>query len=141
MNLTGFFIENALKVENKKIVVSNRFLDDKKKPIEWEVKAISSAEDENLRRDSMRRFPVPGKKNQYTNELDINRYLSKLAVACTVFPNLNDEGLQNNYKVMGAENLLKTMLTAGEYAEYLVKVQAICGFDQTIEDEVEDAKN
>jgi hypothetical protein len=71
----------------------------------------------------------------------VNLYLGKLAVACTVYPNLNDKALQDSYKVMGAENLLKTMLTSGEYAEYLQKVQEVCGFDVPLQDEVDDAKN
>ena len=68
-------------------------------------------------------------------------YLGKLAVACTVFPNLNDKELQDSYKVMGADALLKTMLTPGEYAEYLTKIQEVCGFDTTMQDEVDEAKN
>ena len=65
----------------------------------------------------------------------------RLAVACTVFPNLNDKELQDSYKVMGADALLKTMLTPGEYAEYLTKIQEVCGFDTTMQDEVDEAKN
>lgn len=42
---------------------------------------------------------------------------------------------------MGAEALLKAMLTPGEYAEYLSKIQEINGFDTAFEDLVEDAKN
>ena len=33
------------------------------------------------------------------------------------------------------------MLTAGEYAAYLDKVQEVCGFTRTMQDEVEEAKN
>ena len=39
------------------------------------------------------------------------------------------------------EALLKTMLTPGEYAEYLTKIQEVCGFDTTMQDEVDEAKN
>ena len=42
---------------------------------------------------------------------------------------------------MGADALLKAMLTPGEYANYLNKVQEICGFDITLQDEVDEAKN
>jgi hypothetical protein len=68
-------------------------------------------------------------------------YLGKLAVACTVFPNLNAKELQDSYKVMGAEALLKAMLTPGEYASYVEKVQEVCGFSTPIEEEIEEAKN
>ena len=42
---------------------------------------------------------------------------------------------------MGAEELLRAMLTAGEYAAYLDKVQEVCGFARTMQDEVNEAKN
>ena len=60
--LSCFLSQNALKVENEKYVASSRFLGSNKKPVEWEVRAISSAEDEALRKECTKRTPVPGKK-------------------------------------------------------------------------------
>lgn len=139
--LSAFLAENALPVDHVKVVVSNRFLGEDQKPIEWEIKTIDSAADEQIRKACTKRFPVPGKKNQFTRELDSDAYVGKLAVACTVFPNLNDQALQDSYHVMGADALLKAMLTPGEYANYLTKIQEVCGFDVTIQDEVDEAKN
>ena len=139
--LSAFLAENALPVENIKFAASRRFLSPDKKPMEWEIKAISSTEDEALRKACTKRVPVPGKKNQFQRELDADAYLGKLAVACTVFPNLNDKELQDSYKVMGADALLKAMLTPGEYADYLTKIQEVCGFDETLQDEVDEVKN
>ena len=141
MSLSAFLAQNALHVDNCKYVVSPRFRDEKGKPIEWEVRCITSAEDETLRKSCAKRVPIPGKRNQYQKETDYDMYLGKLAVACTVYPNLNEKELQDSYGVMGAEVLLKTMLTAGEYADYLTKIQEINGFDTTIQDEVDEAKN
>ena len=141
MSLSAFLAKNALKVENIKFVASKRFLDEKKQPIEWEMKTITGTEDEALRKSCAKRVPVPGKKNQYQRETDYDMYLGKLAVACTVFPNLNDKELQDSYGVMGAEALLKTMLTPGEYADYLTKIQEVCGFETSFQDEVDEAKN
>ena len=42
---------------------------------------------------------------------------------------------------MGADILLKTMLTAGEYAGYIEKIQQINGFDASMEELEEEAKN
>jgi len=139
--LSAFLAENALPVENIKFAASHRFLSPDKKPMEWEIKAISSTEDEALRKACTKRVPVPGKKNQFQRELDADAYLGKLAVACTVFPNLNDKELQDSYKVMGGDALLKAMLTPGEYADYLTKIQEVCGFDKTLQDEVDEVKN
>lgn len=141
MSLSAFLAENALPVENIKFAVSNRFVGKDGAPVEWEIKAITGTEDEALRKSCSKRVPVGGRKGQYQRETDYEQYVGKLAVACTVYPNLNDKELQDSYKVMGADQLLKTMLTPGEYAAYLGKVQEVCGFDVSLQDEVDEAKN
>lgn len=141
MNLSAFLAENAESVENVKHVVSSRFKDENGEPIPWVIRVISSEEDERLRRLCRKQVQIPGKKNVYVPQTDYDSYAGKLAAACTVEPNLNDTTLQDSYHVMGAENLLKAMLTAGEYASYVNKVQEVCGFDQTFQDEVDEAKN
>ena len=141
MNLSAFLAENALAVENVKFAVSKRFMGDDGKPMLWEIKTITGTEDEALRKSCAKRVPIPVKKNQYQKETDYDMYLGKLAVACTVFPDLNNKELQDSYKVMGADALLKTMLTPGEYADYVQKVQEVCGFDTSLQDEVDEAKN
>ena len=89
-NLTAFLAQNAKQVENVKLVVSDRFTDEDGKPLEWEVRCISSREDETLRRDCQYRVQVPGKRGSFRQEFDNVLYLAKLAAACTVYPNLND---------------------------------------------------
>lgn len=139
--LSGFLRQNAVKVENEKTVVSERFLGEDKKPLLWEIACITPAEDEDIRRECLKRVPVPGKKGQYVAEVDADLYMGRLAARCTVFPDLNDKELQDSYGVMGADSLLKAMLTPGEYAGYLNKVQALNGFDVTMDEAVEQAKN
>ena len=141
MNLSAFLAENALAVENVKFAASKRFMGDDGKPMLWEIKTITGTEDEALRKSCAKRVPIPGKKNQYQKETDYDMYLGKLAVACTVFPDLKNKELQDSYHVYGAEALLKTMLTPGEYADYVSKVQEVCGFDTTLQEEVDEAKN
>lgn len=140
-NLSAFLSQNVLRNENERHVVSNRFVDENKKPIKWEIQAITSQDDELLRKTCTRKVQMPGKKNHYINDLDQNKYAGLLAVKCTVFPNLNDATLQDSYGVMGSDELLKTMLLPGEYADYLNLVQKINGFEKSLEDKVEEAKN
>jgi len=140
-NLSGFLSQNAVKIDNISYVVSKRFLDENGKPIPWEIECITSTEDEALRKACTKRVPVPGKRNQYTQETDYNLYLGKLAARCTAFPNLDDAELQNSYGVMGADALLKTMLTPGEYSDYLMKIQEVNGFEVSFEESVDEAKN
>lgn len=139
-NLSFFLAGNVEKRENKKVVISDRFKDDKGKPIEWEIRSISAEEDETIRKACMRKIPVVGKKNQYTQDFDANAYLAKLAAKAVVFPNLNDAELQTSYGVMGAEHLIKSMLYKDEFdklTEYLVESTET----EDVNDLVEEAKN
>jgi hypothetical protein len=140
-NLSFFLRQNAIKDNNIKYVASKRFVDDKGKPVEWEICGITSEEDEDIRKACTRKVQVPGKRGQYTPETDFNEYLGKLASRCTVNPNLNDTELQKSYGVMGSDNLLKVMLKPGEYADYLAKIQEVNGFDVTMEEMVDEEKN
>lgn len=158
-NLSAFLSQNAIKVENIKYQASNRFLesvldegtndpvidvDTNKpltKPVDWELCCITSEEDDVLRKSCTRQVQIPGKKNMYTPETDYTRYITKLVVRCVVFPNLNDKELQDSYKVMGAEQLVRTMLLPGEYADLAEKVQKVNGFEVSMEDKVDEAKN
>ena len=139
--LSAFFAQNALKIENVKYVASKRFLDEKKKPIEWEIKSISSQEDEQLRKECTKRVPIPGKRGQYNQETDTDKYVGQMCVACTVYPNLNDAELQDSYGVKSADALLKKMLLPGEYIEYKAKVMEVNGYDMSMEELVDEAKN
>lgn len=139
-NLTAFLSQNAVKVENVKYAASKRFVDEGK-PIEWELQGITGEEDEALRKSCTKRKPVPGKRNMYAPETDYAEYVAKLVVKCTVFPNLDDAELQNSYGVMGAEALVRKMLTPGEYADLAAKVQEINGFEVSMDEAVDEAKN
>ena len=141
MSLSMFFAENAAKSEHIKYAASPRFQSADGTPAEWEIRAISGTEDEALRKGCAKLSPVPGKKRQFQRETDYDAYLGKLAAACTVYPDLNDTALQDSYHVMGEEAILKAMMTAGEYADNKAKVQEACGFDTTLQDEVDEAKN
>lgn len=138
MNLNTFL--NPIKEENIKYIASNRFVEDGK-PVEWELKALGSAEAEQLKRKCMVKVAVTGKKGQFTQEFDGLKYTGLLAAACTINPNLNNAELQNAYGVMGPDELLKKMLNVGEYDAYLSKVQEINGFNNSVEDLVDEAKN
>lgn len=140
-NFNAFFAQKKLKPETIKVVVSDSFVNEDGKPIEWEIRVIKAGEDKEIRRASTRKVKAGGRSNAYTQELDPNLYLSKMTAASVVYPNLNDAELQNSYGVMGAEALLDEMLTAGEYVRLSGKVAEINGFNESVEELVEEAKN
>lgn len=136
--LSAFLAQNALKVENEKHIISDRFVDEKGNPIPWEIRALTAEEDEALRKSCTKKIRNKGIITQETN---YEEYMAKLIVECVVFPNLRDKELQESYGVLGADKLVKKMLTSGEYAELLEKVQEVNGFDVGMDELVEEVKN
>lgn len=133
-NLNAFL--NPIKVENKKIVVSDRFIDNDKS-VEWEIKTITATEEEAIRKSCTKK----GTKAKSKEEFDPDLFNTKIMTACVVYPDLKNAELQNAYDVMNAEDLLKEMLTMGEYMNLLRFVQEINGFHKTIEELLDEAKN
>jgi hypothetical protein len=136
--LSAFLSQNAIKAEPVKIIASPRFIGEGGGPEEWLVAPVSGAEDEELRREATRRVPAANGRGGFVLETDYNQYLGLLAARCTLRPDLNNAELQNSYGVLSPDSLLKTMLTAGEFAEYAAVVQEVCGFDMG--EAVEEAK-
>ena len=126
--------------ETVKYVASKRFAI-KGKPVEWEIKAIDSELDEAIRKECTKKVPIAGKRGQYNQETDTDKYIGKMCVACTVYPNLNDAELQDSYGVKSADALLKKMLKPGEYTDFKAKVMEVNGYDMSMDDLVDEAKN
>lgn len=139
-NLSYFLAGNAEKRENKKVVISTRFHDEKGNPILWEIRSISSAEDEAIRKTCIKNVPIVGKRNQFRPDFDANTYIAKLVTASVVYPDLNDAELQNSYGVMGAEALVKAMLYNDEFDKLTDEVMSVTDAPN-INDLVEEAKN
>ena len=135
-----FMAGNALVDENVKYIASKRFVE-KGKPVEWELRAIDSDLDEAIRKECTKRVPIAGKRGQYNQETDTDKYIGRMCVACTVYPDLNNAELQDSYGVKDGVALLKKLLKPGEYTEYKAKVMEINGYDMSMEELVDEAKN
>lgn len=135
-----FFKQNAIEKENIKYAASERFQGEDKKPLEWELKALTADEDKELRNMCTKLIPVPGKKGQMVPQLNLNDYMAKLAAASIVYPELDNAKLQDSYGAHTKPELLMSMLLPGEYQDLLTKVQEINGF-KGFDDLVDEAKN
>lgn len=126
---------NPIQVENKEVIVSNRFQEDGK-PVPFIVKPISEKENELL----LRKYT---KKDKKTGQevLDRTAYSHALVAAAVVYPDLKSAELQKAYGVLGEAELLNVMLTIGEYAKLSQAVTELSGLDEDINDLIEDAKN
>ncbi|MCH1953674.1 hypothetical protein MCJ35_31285 [Enterocloster sp. OA13] len=141
-DLSRFLKKNKRTKENLKIAATASFLDENGKPMMWEIRPLSTKEDNALRDDCTVDIQVTGKPGMYRPKFYANRYLAKMAAACVVYPNLNDKELQDSYGVMGAEQLIVEMLDdPGEYNAFMGQLQEYHGFDKTMQDKVDEAKN
>lgn len=138
VSLSAFLAQNADKVGKVSVVASQRFHDESGKPIPWEIGCITAGENAKLRKSCMKQVAVG--KGQYTTVFDSNAYLEKVAVRCTLFPDLQNTELQNSYGCMDAEQLIVTMLTPGEFEDYSTAVLKANGFKDE-QELVDEAKN
>lgn len=139
-SLNAFLSQNVEKIENKKVVISTRFKDEKGNPIEWELKSLTAEENDLIQNGCFVNVPVPGRKGQYTRELDKNKYTARLLAECVVFPDLNNAELQDSYGVKNPGDLIKKMLTLGEYNKLAEEMSKLSD-NETMNDLVDEAKN
>lgn len=108
--------------ESIKFAASKKFVDEKGKPIEWEIKALTSKKAEEIRTLCNK---IVGNKVITDNAL----WQRSMAAACTVFPNLNDAELQDSYGVMTPADLIIELLdNDAEYQAYCTECSKICGY-------------
>lgn len=111
-------------------------------PLKWEFRHIASKENESLRDSCTSEVQITGKPNLFRPKLDTSRYLTEMICASTVVPDLYDKELQDSYNVKTPEDLVFAMVDdAGEYAELCAWMQKFQGFNKTLDDKVEEAKN
>lgn len=141
MSFNAFFKEKVKRPENIKMVVSDRFIDEKGKPIQWEIRAISAKEDDDLKAECTKTVASPGKKDHYTMQMDGIGYVAKLTAACVVYPDLYNAELQNSYGVKDPVDLLGEMLIPAEKTALTTCAQKLCGYEPNMNTEIEKAKN
>ncbi len=137
MALSAFLKENRKEKGTVKYAVSKDFVDENGKVIEWEIRALKSREADAIR-NACTEINAKGKKVT----VDQSKFNRLTAAKCTVFPNLNDQELQDSYGVMCAEDLVAELLdNDGEYQNYIKKVMEVSGYMESDEELIETAKN
>lgn len=140
-NFSMFMKANKIQKQNVMHPVTKSLVDEEGKPLLWEIKPLTTKENEALREKCTIEVPVKGKPNMYRPKVDMNKYQTMLMCAAVVFPDLNNVELQNSYGVMTPEDLLKEMVDdPAEYTDLLMFIQQISGF-KTMQEEVDEAKN
>jgi hypothetical protein len=134
--------QNKVKKENEKYAPTTSLVDDKGNPLEWEFRHITSKENEQLRDACTTEVQVTGKPNQFRPKVNTAKYIASMIVASTVVPDLYDSELQDSYGVKTPEDLLYAMVDdAGEYQDFTLWMQKFQGFNKSLDEKVEEAKN
>ena len=141
-NFSRFLKQNKIKKENTTFPATKSLVDSKGNPLLWTVRPLTTKENDEIRDECMIEVPVKGKPNAYRPKLNTSKYIAKMVCACVVEPNLYDKELQDSYGVMTPEDLLREMIDdPGEYQDFVTFIQNFTGFNTTLEDKVEEAKN
>ena len=139
-SLKSFLQENAIKKENILYIASKRFIDEKGKPIEWELRTLTNDELDKLTTRYTKKIPIKGTKD-YKEKFDSDAFMMALTLESVVYPNLDDVELQNDWNVVGSEALLKAMLTPGELTDLKLAASEASDFDAGMNDKIKQIKN
>ena len=101
---------------------------------------MASAEIEKIMDRNTKNIQVKGTR-EVRKEYDQAAAQTEMTLASVVYPNLNDVELQQSYEAVGAEELLKTMLTPGELADLHLAVSEASDFDAGMANKIKQVKN
>lgn len=136
-----FMKKNKVQRNNVKYAATKSLLDENGKPLLWELKPLTTKQNEDLRDKCTIDVPVSGKPNLFRPKLVTKMYVAKLIAASVVYPDLYNKELQDSYGVTTPEDLLLEMVDdPAEYNEFVKFVQDMSGFESMTE-KVDEAKN
>lgn len=141
-NLSLFLKKNKKEKANAFYTATKSLRDENGKPLEWEIRAVPTRENEDIRNACTVEVPITGKNGMYRPKLNTSLYAAKLAAASVVFPDLYDKELQDSYGVTKPEELIKELLDdTAEYNAFLEFIQNFSGLDEAMDEKVAEAKN
>ena len=136
-DLNLFLKKNKKPKENLKLVVTKELTDKDGNPAIWEFRMLTTKEINMLKE----KHTKTNKKG--VSEFNHEKFSADVIASSCVIPNLNDVTLQENYGVIGAENLLYEIVdNPGEYGTLQQNILKYFGYlDGDIEGEIKEAKN
>ncbi len=137
-----FLKKNKIQKQNAKYAVTKTLCDESGKPLEWEIRAISTMENEKLREECTIEVQVPGKPNLYRPRVLSGKYIASLLAASVVYPDLQNAELQDSYGAMSPEELVQLMVDDPvEYNAFAEFVQNFSGLESSMQEKIDEAKN
>lgn len=142
MSSMAMFLKKNKKIkENTFFPATKSLCGEDGKPLPWEIKPISTKENERIQEACMVEIPIPGKPHQYRQKIKSSEYMTKLIAASVVFPDLYNAELQESYGVMTPEALVQELVDdSGEWNAFIQFVNEYNGF-AALQEDVDEAKN
>lgn len=133
-NLSAF-LHPAVPAAEKEVFVSDRFRDEKGKPVPFKIKALTQEENDAISRQCRRTKMVNG---QPVENLNTSEYSRRIVLAGTVEPNFASKELCDHFQVLDPAQVPGKMLLAGEFSRLMKAIMELSGFGGDLEEE---AKN
>lgn len=139
-NLSAFLKQNVEVVNETEYVASKRIKGANGEHIAWKIKTLATDETEKMRKKYTKRI-TDRITRQSEERFDTTAYNEELLSKVITYPNLYDAELQDSWGVTEPVDLVKVMLTPGEYADLLAAATEAQGFDVGMKDKVKEVKN
>lgn len=140
MDLSYFMPSNTQVTEEVKTPISRRFKDKEGQVIPFVFKPITTDRVDEL--EKLHTKPVIKGNKKVGERVDNARFMAHIAVESTIYPNFKAVELRKAYKSEDPIEIAKKVLNvAGEYSNWIAKSAEVNGFDDSIEDLEEAAKN
>lgn len=139
MNLSKFLKTNKKVKENTTYTLD--FFEGEEKPV-LIIRPLTTKENNALIEACTYEKQVTGKPDQYTTKMNRMKYVAMMAAAAVVEPDLYDAELQDSYGVSKPEDLIQEMFDdPGEWNKFIEFINRFNGFDKSINEDIEEAKN
>lgn len=138
-NLTAFLKNNVEIVNQVEYVASNR-IKAGDEPVAWKINVLQNKVIDKLR-NRYTKMIKDGKTGVTREKFDSQGFNDAMLLESIVFPNLDDMELQDSWGVNDPLELVKEMLTPGEYADLLNAVVEAQGFEVGMDEKVRAVKN
>lgn len=133
MSKLSAFLNPVTTQEEKEVVISKRFLDEKGNPAPFKIRALTQEENDKITKQATRRTKEDG---QSVERLDNADYARRIILEATVEPDFRAKEMCDRYGVPDPLQVPGKMLLSGEYRKLMDAILELSGFGDPLEDEV-----
>ena len=133
MSVLSAFLHPVTTTEEKEVVISKRFVDDKGNPVPFKIRTITQEENDKLVKAATRVEEKNGRRVEYLDDVD---YARRLVVASTVSPDFTSKEMCDTYGVVSPQLVPGKMLLSGEYNRLAKAISDLAGLGDLLEFEV-----